>query len=662
MQIEMEESNKANSVSNKRNRLHEVVMSHQPSHADLANLPESKRLKVNEVKPESRDGQAHSLNRVNAAATAWTGGQGKISHDIEGDEEGEDVSVEGLHRPKVIAGAAPSINWNAGSKANIRISFGRGSVKPGKNGSHRINGKGETSTEEQRVEKHVDDKSVNSISTGTSLSLRECLSPSHDEFNQNSDLHIDKTILRVSTVDQGDLGLIVVGSEHEEDVDSSPIKSNEQYFTNGRSKNEQPELDVEIDSGVKVRLGSNDEESGEISESKVLSTILDRTSKFPVGISLPKGKGPQSKSTDGDAMVTYSNSTSVTHATEHGNSPPLRVDIQRRAPTILSDLNPHELKLQLRYFYTTKSPEGVDPSNAVRCLVCAHEGHMAEACSTLTCAVCGEYDQHFTKECPQIKRCLNCRQRGHQAWNCPRQVRPANQKPIICNLCQRTGHIEDDCELIWRTSGRPWEADLSSSSIRLGCYECGRSGHLGNDCPNRRPGKQRGTSSWSFNNRRRLSEESEGGITIKGRAAKEKAIVLDDSDDDKAGFFRPKVPGPIRKGQIHIASQSFGRHPTRLAPGESSSSEGRRDSGFSNARDGGQNEFRSNHRRSTSPLYPERGSYRHSSSNQPLLPREHPPGRAGRHVSRQSIRPHRAGESYRPMPSAGREAWIQHRT
>lgn len=668
----MAESNRAYLVSPDRKRLHEAVALDETGHANLGSLPESKRLKINETKQESRDLPAHSRNEVNATTRACIAGQESSSHNIEGGRGVVDGSAQTWHRLKKTAGATPSINWNAGSKANIRISFGRGSIKSSKNESHGINSMGEISRGLQPKEQQVDDKFVNSTSTDRPSSLQQRLYLEHEESNQVPDPRADDIALRVSTNDHGELGLTVTDSGYEEHVNSSPIKpipidddltARVEKFTDAKSENSQPNLDVESEGGVILSFETSGDESGEISESEARSSGLRGTTKIPGDLNLAKGNATRSESTDDDAMMVYSISNPVSDATEHGHPPSARVDVQRRVPTVLSDLNPDELKLQLRYFYITRSPDRVDPSNPVRCLVCARDGHMAEACNTLTCAVCGKYDQHFTKDCAQVKRCWKCRERGHPALGCPRKVRPGNRPPVVCDLCQRPGHIEDDCELIWRTSGRPWESDLRDSSIRLGCYECGRSGHLGNDCPSRMPGKRPGTSSWSLNGTSRLSMESEGGITIKGRAAQQKAIALGDSDDDKANFFHPKVPGPIRKGQIHIATQRFSRHPTSLAPGEFSNWEGRRDGGFSNRSDKREYNSRSNDRRSISPHYSGRGgSYRNPSVNQPPLPRGQPPGRASRNISHQITRPNRAGESYRPMTSAARGAWVRHRT
>ena len=667
MQVDKVGSDKAYLVAQERKRHRAEVGLHETDHAKIGSLLESKRLKANETEQEGGDPLSNSQNKAHAAAQACIGGEENNPHNVEGGKAVVDGLTQPLHRLNQTAGATPSINWNAGSKANIRISFSRGSVKSSKNESPVIDSAGEILGVLQPEQQQVDDKAVNSISSNRSSSLQQRQSPEHEDFNLGPDLHVIDTVPRASTNDYGRSGLTATEPHCEEHMNPSlinPIPIDDdatarmKEFADEKSKDGQPHSDVESGGGVVLSLETTEDESGEISESEVRTS----SAKIPADLKLAKPISIRSESTDDDAMMVYSNSNPVSHVTKNGHLPSTKVDIQRRVPKLLSDLDPDELKLQLRYFYITRSSDRVDPSNPVRCLVCAQQGHMAETCNTLTCAVCGKYNQHFTKDCAQMKRCRKCRERGHAAVECTRMVKPANRSPVICDLCQRLGHVEGDCELIWRTSGRPWESDFSHSSIRLGCYECGRSGHLGNDCPTRNPGKGLGTSSWSLHGIRRLSMESEGGITIKGRAARQKAIALDDSEDDTANFFRPKVPGPIRTGQIHIAAQSFSHRPTGSAPRDSSGWEDHRDSELSNRRDHEGYNSHSNDRRSISPRYSERGSYRNSSVNHPPLPREEPSRRAGRNSSYQSNRSNRAGESYRPMTSAARDAWIRHRT
>lgn len=667
----MAESDGACNVAPERKRPHAEVTLNETDHAKVGSLPDTKRLKINETEQNSRDSLAYSRNKANAAARACAGGQENKADNAEGGEEMVDGFAQTWHHLKKTAGAPPSINWNAGSKANIRISFGRDSVRSSKNESPEFNNVEEISGGSRPQEYQVDERVVNSTSSDKSSSLQQRQSSIHEESNQVPNLRINDAVLRASPSHQGGLGLTATGPKREEPMNTStstPVPINDDitaqldHLIGEKSTYGQPYSDVESEGEGILSLRTSEDESGEISESEGRTSDLGGKASIPAHLNLAKAVATRSESSDDDAMVAYSNSNPVSDATEFARPRSARVDVQKRVPRLLSDLNPDELKLQLRYFHVAKSPDSVDPSNPVRCLVCAQTGHMAEACNTLTCTVCGKYDQHFTKDCAQVRRCGKCRGRGHSASECRRMVRLDKGPPVICDLCQRPGHIEDDCELIWRTSGRPWESDLRSSSIRLGCYECGRSGHLGNDCPTRKPGKGPGTSSWSLNGIRRLSMESDGGIMIKGRATQQKAIALDDSEDDVANFLRPKVPGPNRTGRIHVAAQSFSRRPTGSAHGEFSGWEDRQGGEFSDRRDQEGYNSHPNKQRSISPRYSERSSYRNSSVDRPPLSREELPGRARKNISYQSNRFNRAGESYRPMPSAARDAWIRYRT
>lgn len=399
--------------------------------------------------------------------------------------------------------------------------------------------------------------------------------------------------------------------------------------------------------------------------------------------------GSEGQSEDGDAMMQYSNSEQITADVGGQIIEPVAVTPSHTA-SVLADLSPRDLNAQLRYFHTTKAREEVDRKTPVRCLVCAKEGHMAVSCESLTCSTCGAFNRHTTQACPDGLKCGKCREQGHDESQCPYKLRKMPSHEIVCDLCQRNGHIENDCELIWRTSGRPWESDLADANVRLSCYECGHSSHLGNDCPSRKPKKSMGTSTWN-GNMGPVSIMSTREIKIKGKATRQDPINLDDSDDERAKFYRPKItlPEPVRRGQIRIVT---GRHEspvyessrndkpayadhqygsfTRINDGYRNDAVRKpyqkyRDQGRGNWRavDGPDyatghddiryNNHRSNERRSRSPPYRDHEGYAGDIS--------WPPPRPAPRAEHQDRRPRADANVYRPMPSAAQNAWARRR-
>ena len=371
-------------------------------------------------------------------------------------------------------------------------------------------------------------------------------------------------------------------------------------------------------------------------------------------------------SEDVDEMIEYSNSEQVPKNESHQAQ--ANIGTSNRNARVLADLNPQQLNAQLRYFHITKTLQEVDRNTPVRCLVCAQYGHMAEACESLVCTACGAYNQHITQKCPKSAKCSKCREPGHDKLHCPYKLKSIAQAEIICDLCQRTGHIEEDCELLWRTSGRPWDSNLSHANLRLSCYECGRSGHLGNGCPTRRPGKLPGTSSWG-DGKGQVLNKSGNGISIKGRAHHD-PIDVDESEDELAKFHRPKVPkvGPKRKIQINTALIN----PTLSQPPASQwnpinepyrdirATETRRPQYENVVRGNWHSTRRSGNDTPQESNY--RASYQRSLSPEPRdRLRDHRIDRYRPAEPREERRPVRNAPLYRPMPSAARNQWNRHR-
>ena len=448
-----------------------------------------------------------------------------------------------------------------------------------------------------------------------------------------------------------------------------------------QQENYEPDTGMDQDSGsdggVILNLHGSEQESGEISETN--SQVLDNgRDDDRVADESENGQICQDNENDsGDAMMDYARSDGAKARLKPIQDNSSTFLIQRDQPRTLAEITPEELKAQLRYFHITKRPSDVDRTTLVKCLICAEESHMAEACNKKPCTACGIPGVHFSQQCPLNWRCHNCQELGHDVWKCPNTGRYPPTTHKLCDLCHLDGHDTVDCELLWRTSGLSWESTgLVNKSVRLSCYECGKNGHLGNDCSTRRPGKPLGTSTWSSGPTGQITIKSQGEMTIKGRARQRKPTATEDSDDEQANFYRPRVPEPARNGQIRIktgGSSNFSNRgpdlytkddqPYRNDRNASSRGGGYRDNtrdeGYRN--DTGQYRYRPSDRRSLSPRSskPFSGRGNGNFKNHPRQLQERSPAQGGERPSQ--VRGSGRGAFYRPMPSTAQNAWAKHR-
>ena len=551
--------------------------------------------------------------------------------------------------------AAPPVNWNAvnTNRTKIRTTLG-GNVSKVNDlaiGANLVNGKGDAEVVTANVQPVTIEESESHERQSTSESDRGVIL-NLDYGNQElppriKDRGVDSTMKSESRDDK-------MPPEHDD-------------LNDQRNLPPLVQIDRDFDANDSVAASNSDTESNDSDEHS------------------------EGQSEDDDAMVQYSNSVQVAADDAEQNKKTIAVPPDQRAgqnARTLADLSSHDLNAQLRYFHVTKAPEQVDRETPVRCLVCAEEGHMAGLCRFLTCSACGTLNQHTTQACPSNAKCGKCREQGHDKDRCPYKLQRMPMHEIICGLCQRNGHVEEDCELIWRTSGRPWESDLAHAHVRLSCYECGHSGHLGNDCPSRRPHKPMGTSTWD--GMRQMSIKSTREIKIKGKVSQQHPINIDDSDDDRANFYRPRisVPEPVRKGQIRIVTgrhespayepmeddrqiytdKQYGFDPANDYFGNNDAArqyyQQYQDSGrpnwrevdgtdYTTGRNDARYQTRRSERRSRSPAYRGHGDYAEGDSWPPL--------RAAPRVEYQDRRPPSDSNLYRPMPSAAQNAWSRRR-
>ncbi|KAF9259500.1 hypothetical protein L218DRAFT_874494, partial [Marasmius fiardii PR-910] len=119
------------------------------------------------------------------------------------------------------------------------------------------------------------------------------------------------------------------------------------------------------------------------------------------------------------------------------------------------------------------------------------------------CLTCGARNEHTTHSCPISKVCFSCGMKGHINANCPnRGIRYNESKYDDCHRCGSSQHSTNECPTLWRlydyltdtTRKITLEARRARKDLPLGgggegyiaedvwCYNCGGSGHWGDDC------------------------------------------------------------------------------------------------------------------------------------------------------------------------------------
>ncbi|KAI0371528.1 hypothetical protein BV20DRAFT_1120573 [Pilatotrama ljubarskyi] len=148
------------------------------------------------------------------------------------------------------------------------------------------------------------------------------------------------------------------------------------------------------------------------------------------------------------------------------------------------------------------------PSRFV-CKNCGAEGeHKTYECPVLICLTCGARDEHSTRSCPISKTCFACGMKGHINKTCPNRAATrsgAYSHYQDCDRCGARTHQTNECPTLWRIYEYVGDEERqeilrvreTKRTLALGqggegyiatdewCYNCGGSGHLGDDCNDR---------------------------------------------------------------------------------------------------------------------------------------------------------------------------------
>ena len=365
----------------------------------------------------------------------------------------------------------------------------------------------------------------------------------------------------------------------------------------------------------------------------------------------------------------------------------------------LADLNAEELEKQIKYTLFYLHRDQIDLNRRVVCTSCLQEGHLETSCDESNCTHCLARNAHSSRTCPTFRRCLKCRERGHDVDICTSKLKDSS---VPCEHCGSAHHLENRCPTRFFPVRRP----LGSGKIRMwiACCMCASKSHLVGDCPKIAPGR---AMTWSLQSldpnevtnlsleagfkRMERDVENRGmrpeGLKIRGRANQYRsAQPLSDEEDEP--FLRPRVRDDDNSQQrSHIRFDNRGYEPERRdldrdrgyrgGPAPYQSQQGGYDKvepQYSDLHDrprtGGDNWYATDsfgqRRRSRSP---DSDRYRPGAADgwRPPLPREPPPSRPPQSSRQRDERriPRRmkkkGADTYKPMPRAAKNAWDKHR-
>jgi protein AIR1/2 len=357
------------------------------------------------------------------------------------------------------------------------------------------------------------------------------------------------------------------------------------------------------------------------------------------------------------------------------------------APPRLGDLPTPELEKQVRYTLFHLKRDQIDLNRPAICTTCLQPGHRESECPERNCAHCGVKDEHPRRMCPKYRRCLKCRERGHDVDTC---ISKLKNTTVPCDHCGSDAHLEDSCPTRFFPSRS--QAAVTGLKLWISCCICASKTHLVGDCPQRRASTQ--AAAWSLRSFdplqiSNLSLESgtrkiERDVEIRG--ARQQDLMIKGRAELYGNAAAPSLRPPVRKPddppRVRNRRAATSRHDFRedsyrpsLDSYSRTARNDRYEPSYTDYRDqpsGRRDKFYDTdsfgqRRRSRSPLFRNTGSQQRNDNfrpplpNEPLPSRPPPPPRQGSRPSASANRTQDRGppgvDSYRPMPSAAKQAW-----
>ncbi|EME46012.1 hypothetical protein DOTSEDRAFT_51603 [Dothistroma septosporum NZE10] len=226
------------------------------------------------------------------------------------------------------------------------------------------------------------------------------------------------------------------------------------------------------------------EEDGEIVESSDASTSMSESSGEH-GSEESDGEGDSDS--ESYSAPSHARASASPNDTNHANTATTSAMLNNQYPDgmmRLHQISDEDQDEQYKYFGLNYDDQ------IIYCMCCGDRGHQARTCPTRRCSHCGVRDQHASHACPTYRKCTRCLRRGHDASNCT-HPQPLIIRNDTCDICDESGHVEEECAKLWHTSLNPPMKDIDRKpehEMLKVCYNCGESsydGHWGDDCPDR---------------------------------------------------------------------------------------------------------------------------------------------------------------------------------
>ena len=161
------------------------------------------------------------------------------------------------------------------------------------------------------------------------------------------------------------------------------------------------------------------------------------------------------------------------------------------APQRLGELSSGDFENQVKYTLFHLKRDQIDLNRPAVCITCLQEGHQETSCPESNCIHCGAENEHPSRLCPVHRRCLKCRERGHDVDTC---ISKLLNTAVPCDNCGSAAHLEDSCPFhFFPSQSQSLAIDMK---LWISCCVCASKTHLVGDCPEWRSSSQ--AAAWSL--------------------------------------------------------------------------------------------------------------------------------------------------------------------